>query len=90
MSDRFQTNPKCLLTELDDGTGVVLHLDTKLYYTLNETGVFVWKALEAEPQPAERLASALCHTFEVEQAQATLDLAAVLETLVSEGLVRAG
>jgi hypothetical protein len=90
MSDRFHTNPKCLLTELDDGTGVVLHLDTKLYYTLNETGVFVWKELEAAPQPAEALAAALLENFEVEPDRATLDLALVLETLVSEGLVHPG
>jgi hypothetical protein len=66
----------------------VLHLDTKLYYTLNETGVFLWKEIEAKPQAAEALVSALSATFEVEPARAALDLASVLETLVAEGLVR--
>ena len=38
-------HPQVLFTEIDDGSGVLLHLDTKFYYTLNATGVVVWKAL---------------------------------------------
>jgi hypothetical protein len=84
----FKVHPKCLLTELDDGTGVVLHLDTKVYYTLNETGVFVWKDLECSPRGAEALVIRLTETFEVEREQAQADVATLLETLLSEGLLQ--
>jgi hypothetical protein len=83
-------HPKCLLTELDDGTGVVLHLDTKLYYTLNETGVFVWKELDASPNGIEGLVQRLTESFEVETERARADVDAVLRTLLDEGLVAAG
>ena len=87
MTDLFMLHPKCLLTELDDGTGVVLHLDTKLYYTLNETGVFVWKELDASPRGTDGLVARLTESFEVEPARARADLSAVLRTLLDEGLV---
>lgn len=90
MSDRFTLHPKCLLTELDDGSGVILHLDTKYYYTLNETGVFVWKELDTEPRGTEALVARLTEEFEVERERAHSDLEGVLSTLVKEGLVLAG
>lgn len=89
MSDRFTLHPKCLLTELDDGTGVVLHLDTKLYYTLNDTGVFVWKELEASPRGTEALVLRLTESFEVNSEHARADLGALLRTLLEEGLISA-
>jgi hypothetical protein len=89
MNDRFTLHPKCLLTELDDGTGVVLHLDTKLYYTLNETGVFVWRMLDAAPLDRDALLERLTEEFEVEVERARTDLAGILDSLVTEGLARA-
>lgn len=89
MTGPFQTNAKCLLTELEDGTGVVLHLDTKLYYTLNETGVFVWKCLESEQLDEDALLARLLNEFEVEPDRARADLTLVLGTLSREGLVQA-
>jgi Coenzyme PQQ synthesis protein D (PqqD) len=80
-------NPQVLFTEIDDGTGVLLHLDTKFYFTLNATGVVVWKAL-AEPVGnveaiAERLAAQFCVTPDV----ARQDVAAILESLLADRLV---
>ena len=89
MNARFTIHPKCLLTELDDGTGVVLHLDRKIYYTLNETGVFVWKELAVSPRGADALITRLVETFEVERERAQVDLNGILATFVSEGLVNA-
>src|SRR5690606_13486520 len=44
---RYETHPRVMLTEMSDGTGVLLHLDTKFYYTLNRSGTKVWKTLGA-------------------------------------------
>ncbi|HEY2406954.1 MAG TPA: PqqD family protein [Polyangiaceae bacterium] len=83
----LRTNDKCLLTELADGTGVVLHLDTKFYYTLNVTGVAVWKAIAAGRDTEAALAEHLVAEFDVERATAEADLALVLRTMLDEGLV---
>ncbi len=80
-------SPQALFTELDDGTGVVLHLETKFYYTLNPTAVFVWKSLTAAPASASAIAEALTREFRVERAEAERDIAAILAEMLAEGLL---
>jgi hypothetical protein len=87
-AQRFVPNPQVLLTELGDGTGVLLHLDTKFYYTLNDTGIFVWKALaDTTCQTSTALAARLAQVFEVSIEAAHRDVAAVLTEMSAEGLV---
>ena len=81
-------NDKCLLTELADGTGVLLHLETKFYFTLNVTGVEVWKALGQGAKTEAEVAGKISEEFEVDLGTATQDVARVLATMLSEGLVR--
>ncbi|HEX7877969.1 MAG TPA: PqqD family protein [Candidatus Eisenbacteria bacterium] len=42
----FEPHPSVVCTVIDDG-GVLLHLDTKFYYSLNATALVVWDLLEA-------------------------------------------
>lgn len=80
-----------ILTEMKDGTGVLLDLESKFYFTLNATGVVVWKLLasgEAET-PAE-LAARIARDFDAPSLEAVeADVAALLAELAAEGLVRA-
>jgi hypothetical protein len=87
---RIRLNPRCLLTELGDGTGVVLDLDTKFYFTLNPTGLVVWKALEAAPNGTSprALAEKLASEFAVETTTAETDVQELLAALLVEGLVK--
>ena len=85
MSD-MQPNPQALFTELDDGTGGLLHLETKFYFTLNPTAVVVWKSLGEGASPAA-IVDRLTATFRVEREAAERDVTALLEELLSGGLV---
>lgn len=81
-------HPDVLLTELGDGTGVLLHLGTKLYYTLNTTGVALWKALgRLGPATPSSLGNELAQRFEVAPPDATRDVGALADELLAEGLV---
>lgn len=81
-------SPDVLLTELADGTGVLLHLRTKFYYALNRTGVAVWKLLAAgRGATAEALAAALAEEFEGTPAGARGDVEELLRELLDEGLL---
>jgi hypothetical protein len=84
---KYRTRARVLFTPLADGTGVVLDLETKFYFTLNRTGVFVWQRLEAEPDNAETLADALSHRFDVDAATAQEDVRRLLLDLVESSLV---
>jgi hypothetical protein len=50
-------HPSVVCTILDEG-GVLLHLDTKYYYSLNRSGMAVWSALEAGAADPQSLARA--------------------------------
>jgi hypothetical protein len=79
-----------ILTEMKDGTGVLLDLESKFYFTLNVTGVAVWKLLAAgEAETADELAARIARDFDAPSLEAVeADVAALLAELGAEGLVR--
>ncbi len=97
MSDEIlRPNPQVVLTEMRDGTAVLLHMDTRFYFTLNATGVFVWKLLASKREgegegrrgwDRASLATEITREFEVDLATATSDLSSLLEVLRAEELL---
>lgn len=90
MPRTYRPNGSVVLTEVGDGSGVLLHLDTKFYYSLNATAVALWRALAAEVATVEQLARAVAREFRVDDATAMNDVGALLEELADEGLVERG
>jgi hypothetical protein len=84
---RYKPCTSAIFAELGDGTGVILDLQTKAYFTLNPTGVFVWKTLSAAPTDALDVARQLSGAFEVEPARAVGDVEDLLRRLGAEALV---
>jgi hypothetical protein len=84
------TNPQVLFTELDDGTGVLLNLDTKFYYSMNRTAVFVWKAISGgSAETPEAIARRLTEAFRVDIEVAQRDVTSVVEEMLADGLLLA-
>lgn len=80
-------NPQVLFTEIDDGSGVLLHLETKFYFTLNPTAVVVWKALaDAKLASVEAVAARIAAEFRVAPDEAARDIGGILEELLADGL----
>ncbi|HVW28579.1 MAG TPA: PqqD family protein [Polyangiaceae bacterium] len=84
---RYRPCASAIFAELGDGTGVILDLQTKAYFTLNCTGVFVWKTIAASPADARELAEKLAGEFAVEPHHAVGDIEALLRRLGDESLV---
>jgi hypothetical protein len=78
-----------ILTEMRDGTGVLLDLRSKFYFTLNGTGVAVWKMLAAGEAAEPRvLAERIARDFDAPSVEAVeVDVKALLEEFASEGLL---
>jgi hypothetical protein len=72
-----------------DGTGVLLDLRSKFYFTLNGTGVAVWKMLAAGEAAEPRvLAERIARDFDAPSVEAVeVDVKALLEEFASEGLL---
>ena len=45
LNQKVKPDPEVIATELDDKEAVLLHLGTKNYYSLNETGMRIWHML---------------------------------------------
>ncbi len=86
MATTFSPSSDVILTEVGDGTAVLLHLVTKFYYTLNATGLAAWKALD-EGATLDAIASRITHKFRIDAETAARDVEPILKELVVEGLV---
>jgi hypothetical protein len=82
----YRAGADVILTELGDGTGVLLHLGTKFYYTLNATGIAAWKALGGGASH-EAIASQIATKFQIDAETAARDIEPVLNEMLTEGLI---
>ena len=46
LKNRLRPHPDVVDTQLDGQETVLLHLESKLYYTLNQTGARIWQGLK--------------------------------------------
>jgi Coenzyme PQQ synthesis protein D (PqqD) len=78
-----------VFTPLADGTGVLLHLETLLYYSLNRTGAALWRLIEEKKLvPLEDLVDTTCEQFEVDHDEAQRTLKSFVEKLAELRMVR--
>jgi hypothetical protein len=80
-------HPSLVFTQLDDTEAVLLHLDTKRYYTLNETGTRIWELLQ-QSRSAQEIALALQDNYALTDEEALPLLLAFMDELQQEGLVQ--
>ena len=83
---RYTVSPEAACALVDDGA-VVLHMRTKRYYSLNETGGAIWAMLEAGA-PLENIVAELVASYEVDAPAAAAEVTRMLGELASVELVR--
>lgn len=83
---RHAVSPEAACALVDDGA-VVLHMRTKRYYSLNETGGAIWAMLEAGTL-LENIVAELVASYEVDAPAAAAEVTRMLGELASVGLVR--
>jgi hypothetical protein len=76
-----------VFTEFDEGEGVLVDLNTKKYFQLNETAVVIWRGLE-ERLSLEEIVGRITSAYEVEDERATASVRRVLENFRNLGLIR--
>lgn len=81
----YRKNPEVSCAELDEGA-VLLDLNTKYYYNLNETGLRIWQFLDDVSNISE-IAGKLVEEYEVDKDRAVRSVKRILEELRKEGLV---
>ena len=78
MSERYVRHPDLRLADVE-GDGVVLHLGTRRYFSVSESGLILLQALEA-PRSVDELVGVLVEQYEVTPAQAEVSVRQFLDT----------
>ena len=68
------------------GEAAILNLTSGIYYGLNEVGASIWKIIQ-EPKIVREIKETILHEFDVEPDQCEADVMALLNELLSRGLV---
>ena len=85
---QVKPNPSVVFTDLEDGSAVLLDLDSKFYYSLNETGCFMWQIFEDKQViPIQELLANLVEEYEVTEEDARKDIEEFIGDLAKEGLI---
>lgn len=82
---RYIVSPDTACAVVDDGA-VLLHMRTKRYYSLNETGATIWQLLTDEV-PIDEIAVRLADRYDVEWPAADAAVGCLLDELVAESLI---
>ena len=77
-----------MVTDFDGGEGILVDLNTKKYYQLNETAMVVWKGLEKGKTMPEIVAD-ITASYEVATDRATLSVQRIVDNFQSYKLVGA-
>lgn len=67
-----------MVTDFDGGEGILVDLNTKKYYQLNETAMVVWKGLEQGKTTGE-IAADITSSYEVTLDKATLSVQRIVD-----------
>ena len=86
LAQRVQPHPQVVDTALDDGETVLLHLESKTYYSLNATGTRIWQGLKAG-RSLQEISHQLQAGFAVEGAHADRSVLRLVQELLQHQLV---
>ena len=70
-----------------DGEGVIVDLNAKHYYQLNETAMFVWQRLE-KGQAVGEIIAAMTEVYDISSEQATESVERLLSEMKSYKLIQ--
>lgn len=76
-----------VFTDFEGGEGILVDLNTKQYYRLNETGTLIWRGLE-KGTTVEDIASEMQTRYEVTRERALASVDKLLLTLETHKLVK--
>lgn len=83
---QFELTKSQIATPLSDEV-VILNYDSGVYFSMNETGTFIYKQLETGPKDFTSLSTALLENFDIDEKTAQEDLSEILEKLTAQKLI---
>lgn len=82
---RYRSIPEALVATLADGA-VLLNLQTKRYFSLNETGTRIWEMVQ-QTAGEDAIVEALLEEYEVDETTARSEVRRILDELIDAQLI---
>lgn len=82
---RYRAIPEALVATLSDGA-VLLNLQTKRYFSLNETGTRIWELVQ-QAADEEAIVATMIREYEVNEATARAEVRRILDELIEAQLI---
>ena len=89
LNQAVKPHPEVVCTDVGGNEAVLLHLDTKKYYSLNNTGLRIWQMLSDGQTPADVIVR-LQAEFDVTPEKARESVINLMNELISEKLIQIG
>lgn len=90
MTHAFALNDNNVAWRLVDGEAVIINTKTTYYYSLNQTGTFVWQLLGEQPHSLEQLIEKVAAYYVQPPDSVRADVIAIIEHLEQEELIVRG
>lgn len=84
--DSLITTSSQQVFEQIDGEGVILHLESGIYYSLDSVGVSIWNLIQ-QPKSVGDIKGSLLAEYDVEPQQCEQELLALVEDLAAQKLI---
>jgi hypothetical protein len=75
-----------VFTDFDGSEGILVDLNTKKYYQLNETAMLIWKGLEKRLPPSE-IAAQITASYEITPEEAAQNVEKILRDFATNKLI---
>jgi hypothetical protein len=82
---RYKAIAEALVATLSDGA-VLLNLQTKRYFSLNETGTRIWEMVQ-QTADEEAIVATMLREYEVEEPMARAEIRRILDELIEAQLI---
>lgn len=82
---RYRAIPEALVATLSDGA-VLLNLQTKRYFSLNETGTRIWELVQ-QTADEEVIVTTLLREYDVEEPMVRSEVRRILDELIEAQLI---
>jgi hypothetical protein len=82
---RYKAIAEALVATLSDGA-VLLNLQTKRYFSLNETGTRIWEMVQ-QTADEETIVTTLLSEYEVDEPMARAEVRRILDELIEAQLI---
>ena len=83
---KYQPSPNVVFTQLSESESIILDIETKQFYELNETGSRIWCLMKDGMSP-EEISMEIEKEYDIEQGQAIIHVMDLLEELRQEKLL---